>query len=179
MSDALYIVDIIGTIVDKVRESYLVNDADAPYYMYGHPLEIINTLAAKENNGAYKFKKYPLIALFQDFEEEKGADQSINSSVSLNIVICVNSTIDFNSAERYTNSFKTVLYPLYNLLLDKISDSNYVNVTRNAIPHIKIDRVFWGKAGLYGGEANIFNDIIDAIEIQNLQLDFYNNIKIC
>lgn len=154
-------------------------DTDSPYYMYGHPIEIINTLAEKDKNGTYKFKKYPLIALFQDFEETRGETQFVNTSASLNIVIIVNSKRDYNSSQRYSNTFKPILYPIYNLLLKYISESNYFDLAPDAVPHTKIDRVFWGKAGLYGGEANIFNDIIDAIEIQNLELNFHNNVKIC
>jgi hypothetical protein len=180
MSDALYIVDIIGSIVDDLRADYTPPagyPVDSPYYMYGHPLEIVNLLSTKEKSGTLKFKKYPLIALFQDFEEQKGSNQSINSDVNLNIVIAVNTLREYTSEQRYTATFKTVLYPIYNLLITKLKASNYF--AAGTIPHTKIDRVFWGKTGLYGNDSNIFNDYIDAIEIQNLQLSVYNNVKIC
>jgi len=182
MSDALYIVDIIESVVDDVREDYTPPsgfDPDAPFYMYGHPIEIINTLMEKEKSGTLKFKKYPLIALFQDFEEDKGEEQSINARVSLNIVIAVMTDPDYRSEDRYTNTFKPVLYPLYNKLLEKIAASGYFQVAPGNIRHRKIDRVYWGRTGLYGNEGNIFNDYIDAIEIENMELSIYNDTKIC
>lgn len=177
---AYYVVDIFETFVDAVRADYTPTgyDTEAPFYMYGHPLEIVNILKHKEK-GSFKFKKYPLIALFQDFEERKGENQAINTSVSLNIIIAVNTSNKYISSERYTNTFKEVLYPLYNLLIEKIASSPYVQSVEGIIPHTKIDRVYWGKQGLYGSEGNIFDDYIDAIEIQGLELDLYNNVKIC
>lgn len=175
MSDALYIVDIIEDVIDEVRSSYTPPssfDSESPFYEYGHPLEIVNTLSEKEKNGTFKFKKYPMIALFQDFREGKGVNQAINASTELNMVICVNTSKDFKSKERYTNTFKTVLYPLYNLFISKLMDSPYIQ--QGVIPHDKYDRPYWGRE-----EKHVFSDYIDAIEIQNLELDFYNHVKKC
>lgn len=182
MSDAVYIVDIIGSIVDDVRADYTPPSGyneSAPFYMYGHPLEIIQTLSQKDKHSTLKYQKYPLIALFQDFEERKGASQAVNSDVSLNIVIAVNTDKNYRSDQRYTNTFKTILYPLYNLFLEKIAASNHFGVTEGNISHTKTDRVYWGKQGLYGNEGNIFNDYLDAIELTNLELSIFNNVKIC
>lgn len=182
MSDALYIVDIIESVVDSVRAEYTPPsgfDSDAPFYMYGHPLEIINILSQKDKHDTLKYKKYPLVALFQDFEEIKGEDQAINAEVNLNIVIAVNTSQHYRSSERYANTFKTVLYPIYNLFLEKIAASGYFQTAPGIISHRKTDRVYWGKQGLYGTEANVFNDFLDAIEIDNLNLSIFNNTKIC
>jgi hypothetical protein len=179
MSNAMYIVDIIGSIVDAVRADYTpptIFSGNAPFYMYGHPLEIINTLSQKDKHSKLKYQKYPLIALFQDFEETKGQNQAINTDVSLNIVIAVNTDKNYNSEERYTNTFKTVLYPLYDLFLEKLAASNYFAATQGSISHRKTDRVYWGAQGT---ERNIFNDYLDAIELTNLELSVYNNVKIC
>ncbi len=79
---------------------------------------------------------------------------------------------DYTSDERYTNSFRPVLYPLYDLFIKHVINSGFfLNASSSLTLHDKIDRVFWGKQGLYGVEGNIFNDHIDAIEIQNLSLD--------
>lgn len=182
MSSALYIVDIIESVVDAVREDYTPPagyDSDSPFYMYGHPMEIIETLSQKDKHSTLKYKRYPLIALFQDFEEEKGDNQAINTRVRLNMVIAVSTKREYKSSERYTNTFKTILYPLYNLFMEKFAASNYFQTSEGIIAHTKIDRVFWGKTGLYGNEANIFNDYLDAIELRNLELSIYNNVKIC
>lgn len=176
------VVDIFKTFVDAVRDDYTPLsgfDSDAPFYMYGHPIEIVNTLKQKNKNGTFKFKKYPLIALFQDFDEVKGENMAIDSRVSLRVVIAVNTSPKYVSSERYANTFKPVLYPLYNLLMEKIAKSPYTQLAEGIVPHTKTDRVYWGKTGINGNEANVFDDYLDAIEITDLELELYNNVKIC
>lgn len=173
---APYWVDIIEEIVTSVRDDTdkpAALDTDEPFYMYGHPLEIINTLSKKDRHDVQKYNKYPIIALFQDFTETMGEHQAVQSSVQdLNIIIAVNTSPDYVSSERYTNTFKTVLYPLYNLLIKHIVKSKWFrNIDPGLVPHTKIDRVYWGRSGLYGNEGNVFNDHIDAIEIQDLSLE--------
>ena len=173
---APYWVDIFDEIVTDVRndtDKPAALDTDEPFYMYGHPLEIIDTLAKKDKHDTHKFNKYPLIALFQDFTETMGEHQATQSAVNdMNIVICMNTSPDYTAEDRYTNTFKTVLYPLYDLLIKHILKSKWFrNIDPGLVPHQKIDRLFWGRSGLYGNESNIFNDYIDAIEIQNLALE--------
>lgn len=168
-------IDIFSEIITNVQgdaDKPATLGSDEPYYMYGHPLEIIDTLSRKDSNDTYKSKKYPLIALFQDFTESMGQNQAVSSAVEdLNIIIAVNTSPDYTSKERYTNTFRPVLYPLYDLLIKHIIKSKWFNnVDPGLVPHRKIDRLFWGRSGLYGNEGNIFNDHIDAIEIQGLNL---------
>lgn len=175
-------VDIIGDIVTEVRtdvDKPSGINADAPYYLYGHPLDVIKELTLKDRSVTEKSKKYPLIALLQDFEEGIGEDHRVQSSTSLNVIIALNTKGDYNSEQRYDNSFRNILYPLYDLFVEKLISSGwFLNVSPDLIPHTKIDRLYWGRSGLYGNEGNVFNDRLDAIEIQNLLLDL-NLVKRC
>lgn len=170
-------VDVFNEIVTSVRNDAAkpgvgVILAASPFYMHGHPKEIINTLSKKDKHDVQKYNKYPLIALFQDFTEEMGEDQTIRSSAELNMVIVMNTSQDYTAENRYDNTFRTVLYPLYDLLIKHIEQSGWFKgVDPGLVSHNKIDRLYWGRSGLYGSEANILNDYVDAIEIQNLQLD--------
>ncbi|MCK4824574.1 hypothetical protein KA005_52970 [bacterium] len=167
---SIYWVDIIKAIVDDVRADAGLSN-DAPYYMFGHPLEIINTLSMKDKSDNFKYKKYPLIALFQDFTESYGDNAFIKSEVSLNIAIITNSSQNYIASERYDNNFRVTLQPLYELLIEKlVSSKQFLEIDIGLVPHDKTDRLFWGAQGLYGNEGNIFNDYIDAIEIDNLEL---------
>lgn len=172
MSAAFWI-DVFDEIVTSVQDDTdNALAADEPFYMHGHPLEIINTLAQKDKHDTEKFNKYPLIALFQDFTETMGESHFIRSSAVLNLVIVNVTSPDWTAADRYDNNFRTVLYPLYDLLIKHIVESGFFhNVDSGLVDHEKIDRLYWGRSGLYGNESNIFNDRIDAIEIQDLTLD--------
>ena len=168
---APYWVDIFEEIVDDVRsdtDKPATLDTDEPFYMYGHPKEIIKTLAKKDRHDVQKYNKYPIIALFQDFTETMGEHQAVQSRVEdLNIIIATNTSQDYTSAERYTKTFKPTLYPLYDLLIKHILKSKWFrNVDPGLVPHTKTDRVFWGRS-----DKNVFNDRLDAIEINNLTLE--------
>ena len=173
---APYWIDVFDEIITDVRadaDKPAELDTDEPFYMYGHPLEIINTLSMKDNHDVQKYNKYPLIALFQDFDETMGEHQAVRSSVeNLNMIIAVNTKPDYTAESRYDNTFRTVLYPLYDLLIKHIVKCKWFhNVDPGLVPHTKIDRLYWGRSGLYSNEGNIFNDSIDAIEVQNLHLN--------
>ena len=88
----------------------------------------------------------------------------------------------YKADEREAINFQPTLLPLYYQLLDQIRECGhfYINYDRS-IPHEFTKRMFWGRNGLFGNTTwgkqggytnvgNIFNDYIDAIEIDNLQL---------
>ncbi len=173
-------VDIFGDIVTDVRD-----DTDkpsglnvlAPYYDYGEPLDIVNKLSQKDR-GSLKFNKFPLIALLMEFREEMGEDMTIRSrTTDLTIVIITDTKPELHTSERYDLNFRTTLYPLYDLLIKHITKSKYFKAGPGLVRHGKIDHPYWGRQGLYGSESNIFNDYIDAIEIDNLELSLRLNNK--
>lgn len=168
MSNYKAIVDIFGEIVDGIRLVYdpIVTGPPAsggkkPYYLFGHPIEIMKILSEKSANSTLKFEKYPLIVLFQDFTESvtlTGRD------VTLNMAIITETRQDYYAADRYDHSFDVTLYPLWDLLIKYIKRSKYID-NKMDFTYDKIDRPYWGK-----NNANLFNDFIDAIEIVNLKL---------
>jgi hypothetical protein len=166
MADNRYFVDIFGDIVAAVRAEYdTVNDRE-PYYIYGHPKEIAHRLSLKDKSATNKLRKFPLVALFQDFAENHGELLSDDYNLSFTCIIVMSTNKNYTSQERYENTFKPILYPIYELLLKKMDISEYlITVDYELIEHIKTDRLFWGAAGIYGNEGLIFNEYLDAIEI--------------
>jgi len=140
-----------------------------PYYEYGHPVEIAGKLTARDSETApYSFKKYPLIALFTDVRIKKGDKFLQGKTDRLMINIIGWSNKDYSSAERYANNIKTVLYPLYEILIKKIQTSNYFAETNPNVKHDLIERPFWGSSSKYGNVGNMFNDPLDALELSNI-----------
>ena len=164
-----YIYTMFSNIVTDVAARASV----AVHYEHGHPLEIINTLRGMGKTPAFDPLKYPLIALFQDFDETRGENDREMATVNLNLIIAMLTEHHRVASQRLTCTYIPVLYPLYDLLMTSIRFSGYFtgNPNNNADwPHTKTDRMYWGKKGLYGNESNIFGDYIDAIEITNLKL---------
>ena len=169
---APYWIDTFEDLVDAVKaDSDNPCSGTAPHYMHGHPLEIVDLMSQKDRNDTYKFLKYPVIVLFQDFPEVMGESQTVISEGTFNLIIATETSVDYTASQRYTNTFRPYLYPLYDLLMKHIPKSGlFKNALTGMVPHTKTDRLFWGREGLYGNEGNIFNDRIDAIEIENLTL---------
>jgi hypothetical protein len=158
------IVSIIEDVVAKVRAKYDA-EGEKPYYMHGHPQEIVRILSEKTASGQFKFKKFPAIILVQDFDETTAGE---GIEADLNILIIEETKPEFEASERYTNSFLPVLYPLFDLFLDEYKKMPGIDLSPANISYTKTDRVYWGRSGLYGNSANIANDFIDAIEVTNL-----------
>ena len=160
-------VNIIKDIVDDVRDDAGLSN-NAPYYLYGTFNYVANYLNELDKVPAGKTKQYPLIALIMPFTESNGKDQFIQSEVSLTIGFITSSTDD------YTNSF-SILYPLYELFLQKLIDSKrFNNIDEGLIPHDKTDLLNWSSTN-----NNILNDKIDAIEVKNLELQLNKNNNTC
>jgi len=178
-SSPVYIVDEIGAIVSATDAVTFAAIGKHINYMYGHYLEIISRLQQMTSSPdvADRSSKFPLIALFQDFPEERDRSAGVYASVSLNMIIAMDTLPEYISSQRYGITFKPILYPIYTEFLNQIANPKRKNVfieDCELISHTKIDRVFFGKEGMYGGSANMFNDYLDCIEIKNLRLSFYN-----
>lgn len=166
-------VNIIKDIVDDVRDDAGLSN-DAPYYLYGTFNYVANYLNELDKVPAGKAKQYPLIALIMPFTESNGKDQFIRSEVSLTIGFIVSSTDDYTNPQRYINSF-SILYPLYELFLQKLIDSKrFNNIDEGLIPYDKTDLLYWSSTN-----NNILNDKIDAIEVKNLELQLNKNNNTC
>jgi len=160
-----------GTVVTAVQTAY--DDGGKPFYDYGHPSNIVNRLLSKLRDASTYSKRFPAIFLFQDFAEERQKDLSYLIP-SCTVIIAASTKPHYSEAERYTKNFVPTLYPLYDLLIEAIKTSNVLEWYPEEVR--KIDRVYWGKSGLYGNDGNIFNDYIDAIEIEFRNLI---NLKTC
>ena len=181
--------DIFEQIVSDVNTEVLAKlqavdpEIQAVQFMAGHPLEITNRLTKRDENGLY-LEKYPLIALFHDFKEEKGRQVDEYAGLSLRLIIANNTSSEFIADQRYENNFKPILYPIYESFLKQITLAKKNKLMKwfntygvESIRHTKTDRLFWGTPTAMTNTSNIFNDYIDCIDIQNLELSV--NIKNC
>lgn len=173
------IVELIGGVVAKVNTAVLPklqayqSTIIGVNYLYGHPVEIANTLVewSKGNDN----KKYPLIALLQDFPETMGT-VGIDADVTLRVLIANRTQNTYKAAKRYEVNFKPILYPVYEEFIKQLKRSGFTIGYNN--PHTKIDRLYWGTDTFFGnGAANQLNDYADCIEIQNLKLIINENLN--
>jgi len=150
------VVDIIGNVVAKCRAT----GSDVPYYEYGHPLEIVNTLMEKDSNSVWKLKKYPAIFLFHDFEEDR---TKFESKCKIKIIIVTDTKPGWKAKDRYTNVFNPKLLPLAEQFLyymQRSSDLRFLGDYK-----LKI-YPFWGSEA----DKNVANDYADAIQLSEMEI---------
>jgi hypothetical protein len=169
-----YIVDLFDEIARLTAKRSQIN----LYYQYGHPAEVIESIAAMSKSRKVSGRRFPLLALFMDFDETKGERSDVQSSVSLHVIIATSTKPLLKAKQRYEETFRSRLYPLYEAFIYSIQTCGYFINVQELVSHTKTDRLFWGKNGLYGNTNNEFQDYIDAIEITNLKLQTKQNICI-
>ena len=166
------VVDVIGDVVSEIRDEYDVS-GEKPYYLHGHPLEIVNILKERTESGTeLKFKKFPLIVLLEDFDDD-GPSGVFANRAKVDILFITNTNKDYKAADRYANSFDLILTPLYKLFVKQMLRKTGVHIDHRKLKGKIINHLYWGKKGLYGNEGNVFDDFVDALEIQKLDLKIY------
>lgn len=180
------IADIIGQVVSRTETVVLPSLVEQDTYIkalnyeHGHPLEIIDKLMQKDQSTTYRDKRLPAIFLFQDFKEVMFPKPGIYCQAQLNLIIAYETRSDYMAEDRYTHSFKNVLYPIYHEFIDQLQGSGFFIMGGSGPQHDKIDRLYWGKKGINGNTATVGNDFLDCIEINNLNLSVKEQIcKIC
>ena len=178
MTNPVFIVDIFAAIAALVNTDVIAQlqayqpSIQAINYQYGHKMELLETLIQMDKNpntqGAFK---YPLIWLVTDFVESRGLQPGVYARTKLRIYIIHSSSNTYKATERKAKVFAPVLYPIYYSLISKLAKSPYIlQASADMIPHDKWDRYYAGRAKIGGNDANMLNDYVDAIEIENLDL---------
>lgn len=175
---------IVSTpIVDLFRSVVLATEAAIlPYlktvdpliehlhYEHGHPQEIVNTLISMTQTQEWQMKKYPMVALFQDFGGVTPDTPTGIATVRVNIIICTKAAMDAKASDRYATTFNPILHPIYRELLRQLSITSFFRGTA-PVRHEPIDHPFYGKDGLYGTIANMAaTDALDCVEMRNTEL---------
>lgn len=168
MKNQVVIVDIFKSIVEKVAIQY----NNPIQFMYGPVEEIeanlIELASSYGLEGGSTTTGYPLIALFQDFPENRQGTGGYYADVNIPMLIIATLTNNtFKAPERYETTFKPILYPIYQLLLQEIAKNGSIIVgDPDQIEHVKWDRLYYGRKTF----GTALNDYVDAIELNNLKL---------
>jgi hypothetical protein len=173
----LYIVDIIGEVVKAVDAVLYPTLNKHILYEYGRSIQILQQLRQLNDSITQKNTKYPLVALFQPFPEDSNTDYYASVKFPKITIATLTQSTDPVS-KRYDKTFKAILYPIYQEFLRQlVKHKNIVANDPGAISH-----KHWDVPGSEPASDQIkganFNDIVDSIIIQDLQLTF-KQIKKC
>lgn len=141
-------------------------------YLHGPIKEINNKLTAATKDPSQKVLKYPLVILFQPFEEGRGTDNGVDTTDNIRIIIVTETLPEIFTEERYAVNFVPILRPIYDELLNQLAlDERVMAANVSLIQHTKVEWPFWDD----GNDKNPFNDRLDIIEIKGLKLKIYTN----
>jgi hypothetical protein len=167
------VVDFIRSVVNKTSLAVQKDIGKQVFYFFGHTQEINNTLSSYSNTEQFRKQKYPAISLIMDFVEKRNPRPGIEVETRIQLLIVDGSNKDDRAADRYEKVFKPILYPIYENFIKQLqNDSNVWTPLNGFIPHEKIDRPLISglRVNTPTGDKNLFNDHLDAIEINKLQL---------
>lgn len=170
----VYIVEHMAEVVAKVNTKLLPKLGKEIYYMYGHPLELVNRLSEMTQSPVHGNKKYPIVLLFTDIPIVKDK-VGYYGDARLQIVIANITEPDYDAPKRLETNFKPILQPIKVELLEQLSRHRQFT-HEGELQYTEIERYYWGKAGLYGNTGNIFNDFLDCIELQDVLITVKNFI---
>lgn len=158
------VAEIIKQVVAKVAAA---SGIDVKFY-HDSPEQLEAKLISKQENGQIK---YPAILLYHDFPEDNGGEFYGNITIPRIIIVTTTKRELFADA-RYAKTFIPTLYPLYEWFKKKMAQHPQVVLNDPAdLIHRKWDRLDIGTKEA-GQE---LEDILDAIEIQNMKITLNQN----
>lgn len=158
-------------------ETYEVSGV-AINYIFGSAQYIKDMLDIRSKSAASMPVKFPLIALqTPNVLTIDSADYQYKTK--LNILIACSSNKDWSNEKRMETSFKRVLLPIYDklievLLSDPRFDWGYGEV--EYVPHTMSKNFDYGRYGAYTASGDKVSEPIDAIDIRSLDITV-NNIN--
>ena len=133
---------------------------------FSSPTEFVSELTQWNNNPIQA--KYPAL-----FINSMTVEESFDLVTIGELVLVTHSDPKWNTKKRDAYSFKPILNNIYRFLDEGIKESQDFCYSDFPQSHSIKFHYFYGRSGLYGGEANTFNDHCDAIEIMNLKLRIF------
>ena len=115
-------------------------------------------------------KKFPLIALFCPFHEERNRHDCF-SKANVNVLIACSTSSSWSNEERLELSFQNILRPIYQKLLEALKDDGRLDFGYDElVKHNYSENYSYGRYGAHDGTGDALSEPIDAINITNLEL---------
>lgn len=151
------------------------------YFMQGNIKEVNAKLTKLTQSPDHKGKKYPLVILFRDIKEDLSESQyGYQTEFNAKIAIITLTQATYDTEQREQNTFMPILIPVFQELIDQIRLSSAFGMpTVEQMRIEKYDCYFYGSglaasAAERGNDKNLFNDFVDAIDVQNISLKLNN-----
>lgn len=179
------IIEILADVVRETRVDCVLevpndNGGSVPIqcpeinYTFGNAQYVKDRLDELSKTPEGDAMKFPLIALFCPFTEQRNS-LDYHSKAKVHILIACQSSKEWSNEQRRQTSFVNILRPIYRnflkaLLKDRRLDFGYKRV----IAHEYSENYSFGRYGAHTGTGDTVSEPIDAINITNLELTVKN-----
>jgi len=130
--------------------------------------EITQTLNEYSKSEQLRYQKMPIVCLITPFSLSANGDFK---QARFTLFIACPTSPHWKRYERQVNSFEPVLKPIVREVIRQILASNSCMTYENDIRYQEIEHDYWSKEG----NASIFNEYVDAIEIRDITINFITN----
>lgn len=118
--------------------------------------------------------KFPLIALFCPFNEQRNTPDYYTKA-KVRVLIACSSSQQWSNEQRLQTSFQNILRPIYNRFLDALIDDGRLDFGYDLnVNHEYSENYSYGRYGAHTGTGDALSEPIDAINISNLELKVKN-----
>ena len=143
-------------------------------FIFGSAQYIKDELDKYSKSSTQSDKKLPLIALFTPINEDR-TDPDYYSKAKVSLLIACSSRKDWNNEERKLMSFKNILRPIYNRLIEVLLEDNRFDWEYDEkIKHSYSENYSYGKYGAYTDSGEAVSEPIDAINIRSMEIKINN-----
>lgn len=162
---------LIQDILSKEAE-WAKNDCnlDNMLFYYSTPTEFVEVL--KEMAKKDKFAPYPFVFVNSQTVSYDRTNKNLTTISVGELVIATITKPNYKSAERDFKTFKPILLPYMEAFFDRITNGQGLVLQSYGETRL---HYFYGKEGVYGSEGNLFNDSVDAIQINDLEFRLTKN----
>lgn len=140
------------------------------HYVFGNAQYVKDNLDELSKSRTGRESKFPLIALFTPFNEERN-DPDYHTKAKVRVLIACSSSREWNNGQRLEYSFRGVLRPIYIGFLQALKEDGRLDFGYDeAIRHGYSENYTYGRYGAYTDAGEEVSEPIDAINITNLEL---------
>lgn len=180
--------EIIEILADVVRETAVDcelkvldgNNGSIPVkcpeinYTFGNAQYVKDRLDELSKTPEGNAMKFPLIALFCPFTEQRNS-LDYHSKAKVRIIIACQSSKEWSNEQRREISFENILRPIYRSFLNALLKERRLDFGyKRIIAHEYSENYSLGRYGAHTGTGDTVSEPIDAINITNLELTITN-----
>lgn len=173
-----YLPYILRDVVAEVNTvfSERVEDPFNVFFDWGLYVDVAKSIYKKENADSY-----PLIWLVtSSIEITRGRNAGNYGTASFDVIIAMPTSNEYTPAERTENVFLPRLYPIYDEFIKQLALSGSFSIkSQRSIEHRYKERPYWG-GGISGTDnKNLFENFIDAIQVEGITVNLKNIKQEC